>query len=430
MKYYIIAGEASGDLHGSNLITELRKQDPQADIRCWGGDLMAAAGGTLVKHYKDLAIMGFAEVLMKLRTIFRNLDFAKKDILAYNPDALIFIDYPGINMRIAKWARALQRAETATATDPAAANGPHFKLIYYISPQVWAWKEGRVKQIRSSVDKMLVILPFEKAFYKKWDYEVEYVGHPLVEVIDHVRAQSAAPTPTSIHSHPQSSTVPGSIGISSHPQPSAAPVPVEAPAPPQAPATQFSKPVIALLPGSRKQEILKKLPIMLRVSEWFPDYQFVVAQAPGLDEAFYQELLAVYPHVAAVRNQTYSLLLTARAACVTSGTATLETALFGVPEVVCYRGSSISYQIARRLIKVKYISLVNLIMDKLVVHELIQDQLTPENLRRELDDLLHNPQRQQQLAADYHQLHDILSQGGHASANAAHSIIQFLSAPH
>ena len=390
MKYYIIAGEASGDLHGSNLITELRKQDPQADIRCWGGDLMAAAGGTLVKHYKDLAIMGFAEVLMNLRTIFRNLDFAKKDILAYNPDALIFIDYPGINMRIAKWARHLS-TQPKDASSPAT-DTPKFKIIYYISPQVWAWKEGRVKQIRSNVDKMLVILPFEKDFYKRWEYEVEYVGHPLVEVIDKVRSQ------------PPTNADPGG-----------------------APSTQFSKPVIALLPGSRKQEILKKLPVMLRVSAWFPDYQFVVAQAPGLDEAFYQDLLAPWPHVAAVRNQTYSLLLTARAACVTSGTATLETALFGVPEIVCYKGSPISYQIARRLIKVKYISLVNLIMDKLVVHELIQDALTPENLRRELDDLLHNPQRQQQLAADYHQLHEILSQGGQASANAARSILQFLS---
>ena len=392
MKYYIIAGEASGDLHGSNLITELRKQDPQADIRCWGGDLMAAAGATVVKHYKDLAIMGFAEVLMNLRTIFRNLDFAKKDILAFNPDALIFIDYPGMNMRIAKWARELQRPAPERSHSPA----PHFKLIYYISPQVWAWKEGRVKQIRANVDKMLVILPFEKAFYKKWDYEVQYVGHPLVEVIDKVRAQAQAPADAELQAH----------------------------------AAQFSKPVIALLPGSRRQEIHKKLPVMLRVSEWFPDYQFVVAQAPGLDEAFYQDILSPYPHVAAVRNQTYSLLLTARAACVTSGTATLETALFGVPEVVCYKGSPISYQIARRLIKVKYISLVNLIMDKLVVHELIQDELTPENLRRELDDLLHNPQRQEQLAADYRQLHEILSQGGHASANAARSILEFLSQPH
>jgi lipid-A-disaccharide synthase len=371
MKYYIIAGEASGDLHGSNLITELKKQDPQAGIRCWGGDLMAAAGGHVVKHYKELAIMGFAEVLMNLRTIFRNLDFAKKDILDYQPDALILIDYPGMNMRIAKWAHELSQA---------------FPIIYYISPQVWAWKEGRVKQIRATVDKMLVILPFEKDFYKKWDFEVEYIGHPLVEVVDGVRDQAA-----------------------------------------QKPATtQFTKPVIALLPGSRKQEILKKLPIMLEASKLFPDYQFVVAQAPGLDAGFYSSLLAGYPNVAAVSNQTYSLLLSARAACVTSGTATLETALFGVPEVVCYKGSPISYQIARRLIRVKYISLVNLIMDKLVVKELIQDELTPQNLQRELDDLLHNPTRQQQLAADYRDLKVLLSQGGHASANAARSILQFL----
>ena len=406
MKYYIIAGEASGDLHGSNLIKELRKQDPQADVRCWGGDLMAAAGGVVVKHYKDLAIMGFVEVLMNLRTIFGNLDFAKKDILEYNPDALILVDYPGINMRIAKWAREQQH--TQSAGRPSAA---HFKIIYYISPQVWAWKEGRVKQIRENVDKMLVILPFEKDFYRKWEYEVEYVGHPLVEVIDAAR-QSAISAPAQ--------TQPASASAQTQPttDPSAG---RSASAP-----SQFSKPVIALLPGSRKQEILKKLPIMLEVSKFFPDYQFVVAQAPGLDQGFYQHLLAPYPGVAAVRNQTYSLLLTARAACVTSGTATLETALFGVPEVVCYKGSSISYQIARRLIKVKYISLVNLIMDKLVVKELIQDDLTPENLRRELNDLLHNPERCRQLAADYQQLKEILSQGGHASANAARSILQFL----
>src|SRR5580704_9269981 len=184
MKYYIIAGEASGDLHGSNLIKELRKEDPQADVRCWGGDLMQTAGAQLVKHYKDLAIMGFAEVLMKLRTIFRNLDFAKKDILSFGPDVLILIDYPGINMRIAKWAHT-----------------QGLRIIYYISPQVWAWKEGRVREIRASVDKMLVILPFEKPFYHKWDYEVEYVGHPLVEVIDSYRP-SAAPSAQSSSSPP------------------------------------------------------------------------------------------------------------------------------------------------------------------------------------------------------------------------------------
>ena len=365
MKYYIIAGEASGDLHGGNLIRQLKIQDPHADIRCWGGDRMQAAGGHVVKHYKELAFMGFAEVLMNLRTIFRNLDWCKQDILQYHPDVLILIDYPGFNMRIAKWAHPRG-----------------IRIVYYISPQVWAWKEGRVQQIRGNVDKMLVILPFEEAFYRRWNYPVEYVGHPLVEVINEARA-NAKP----LH---------------------------------------FSKPVIALLPGSRKQEILKKLPVMLRVSRDFPDYQFVVAQAPGQDEAFYKTLLEPYPNVASVCNQTYALLMTATAACVTSGTATLETALFGVPEVVCYKGSSISYQIARRLIRVKYISLVNLIMDRPIVKELIQDELTPENLRRELDDILHNPTRRAQLDKDYRELKELLSQGGHASANAARSILQFL----
>jgi len=366
MKYYIIAGEASGDLHGSNLIKELKKQDPSTSVRCWGGDLMAAAGGDLVRHYKELAFMGFAEVLMNLRTIFRNLDFCKQDILQYRPDALILIDYPGFNMRIAQWAHA-----------------QGLRIIYYISPQVWAWKEGRVRQIRETVDKMLVILPFETAFYQKWNYDVEYVGHPLVEVIDSFRA---AP-PSTLH---------------------------------------FDKPVIALLPGSRRQEILKKLPIMLEASRFFPDCQFVVAQAPGQDSSFYTSLLAPYPNVSSVSNQTYALLMQARAACVTSGTATLETALFGIPEIVCYKGSTVSYQIARRLIKVKYISLVNLIMDKLVVKELIQDDLTPENLRRELDDLLHNDHRRSQLQEDYRALKELLSKGGHASANAAASILRFL----
>ncbi|MBS1602782.1 MAG: lipid-A-disaccharide synthase [Bacteroidetes bacterium] len=367
MKYYIIAGEASGDLHGSNLIRQLKEQDPSTDVRCWGGDLMQQAGGHLVKHYKELAFMGFAEVVMNLRTILRNIDFCKSDILGYGPDALILIDYPGFNMRIAKWAR--QKG---------------LRIIYYISPQVWAWKENRVRQIRANVDKMLVILPFEKEFYRKWDYDVEYVGHPLVEVIDNFRATDATNT------------------------------------------SPYPKPVIALLPGSRKQEILKKLPIMLEASRFFPDYQFVVAQAPGQDGSFYKDILAPYPNVSSVRNQTYRLLLHAEAACVTSGTATLETALFGVPEVVCYKGSPISYQIAKRLIKVKYISLVNLIMDKLVVNELIQDQLTADNLRRELDSLLHDHDRRQQLRVDYLNLKELLSQGGHASANAASSILRFM----
>jgi lipid-A-disaccharide synthase len=389
MKYYIIAGEASGDLHGSNLIRELKKLDPATEIRCWGGDLMQQAGGQLVRHYKDLAFMGFVEVLTNLRTIFRNLDFCKKDILAYQPDALILVDYPGFNLRIAKWAHQ-HRLQSAPRPRPGQGLQPAplgLRIIYYISPQVWAWKENRVRQIKECVDKMLVILPFEKEFYRKWNYEVEYVGHPLVEVIDRFSSSAA-------HS------------------------PMAAPPSPL--------PIIALLPGSRRQEIIKKLPIMLELSRFFPDHQFVVAQAPGLEDDFYKELLSGYPNVSAARNQTYALLVQARAACVTSGTATLETALFGVPEIVCYKGSPVSYQIAKRLIKVKYISLVNLIMDKLVVKELIQDQLTPENLRRELLDLLNNPQRQQQLQKDYADLKELLSQGGHASANAARSIARFM----
>jgi lipid-A-disaccharide synthase len=318
--------------------------------------------------------MGFTEVLKNLPTIFSNLRFCKEDILSYRPDALILVDYPGFNLRIAKWAHSL---------------APAFKVIYYISPQVWAWKESRVEQIRRCVDKMLVILPFEKEFYKKWKYEVEYVGHPLVEVINSY-SPPALPDP-------------------------------------MATANRDHKPIIALLPGSRKQEILKKLPIMLEMSKYFSGHQFVVAKAPGLEDDFYKELLQPYPGVGAVSGQTYALLSQATAACVTSGTATLETALFGVPEVVCYKGNAISYQIARRLVKVKYISLVNLIMDKEVVKELIQDELTTENLRRELDKLLHDSARLLQLRTDYAALKDLLGQGGHASAQAAASIVKFLS---
>ena len=384
MKYYIIAGEASGDLHGSNLIKELRKADPGTGVRCWGGDLMAAAGGVLVKHYKDLAFMGFVEVLSNLRTIFKNLEFCRQDIQAYKPDALILVDYPGFNMRIAKWAHQ-----------------QGIKVIYYISPQVWAWKEGRVRQIKEYVDKMLVILPFEKDFYKRWNFEVEYVGHPLVEVIDRFLADDRLHT---------MQTLAPTNELTAH-------------------SSQLAAlPIIALLPGSRRQEILKKLPLMLEVCHHFPSHLFVVAKAPGLEDAFYEDMLKAHPNVSSVRNETYALLSKASAACVTSGTATLETALFGVPEIVCYKGNALSYQIAKRLIKVKYISLVNLIMDKLVVKELIQDQLTPDNLRKELDILLNDPQKLGQLRADYKALKELLSQGGHASANAAHSILQFLNA--
>lgn len=366
MKYYIIAGEASGDLHGSNLIKELRQLDPGVTLRGWGGDLMQDAGVEIVKHYRELAFMGFVEVIANLPTILRNLSFCKKDILSFQPDALILIDYPGFNLRIAEWAKQ-----------------QGIKVIYYISPQVWAWKENRVKKMKQHIDKMMVILPFEKDYFKnKWNWDVEYVGHPLVRVIDAVPADA-----------PLSAALPS------------------------------DRPVIALLPGSRKQEILKKLPLMLEVSKAFPDYQFVVAKAPGQEDSFYADLLAPYINVSSVRNETYALLRKAKAALVTSGTATLETALFKVPEVVCYKGSNISYQIAKRLIKVKYISLVNLIMDKLVVKELIQQDLTPKNIIAELTDLLHNPQRQQQLQKDYDQLHELLAAGGNASLNAAKGVV-------
>lgn len=364
MKYYMIAGEASGDLHGSNLIKEIGLLDNAAAFRCWGGDKMQTAGAVLVKHYRDLAFMGFVEVLKNLRTILNNLDLCKKDILAYMPDVLILVDYPGFNLRIAKWAKQ-----------------QGLKVIYYISPQVWAWKEGRVKDIKRDVDKMLVILPFEKAFYRKWNYEVEYVGHPLVNVIGDF--------------------FPGNSLFA-------------------------NKNVIALLPGSRKQEILKKLPVMLQASVHFPQYHFVIAKAPGIEEGFYNELLRPYSNVSFVVNQTYQLLYESKAALVTSGTATLETALFGVPEVVCYKGSRISYLIAKRLIKIKYICLVNLIMDKEVVKELIQDELTVENITAELKAILYDPERKRQLEHDYAALKKLLGEGGNASANAAKSIVAFL----
>ena len=365
-KLYIIAGEASGDLHGSNLIKQLKNIDSAIDIRCWGGDKMQAEGATLIKHYKELAFMGFIEVVKNLPTILKNISFCKEDILAYKPNAIILIDYPGFNLRIAKWAKQ-----------------QGIKVIYYISPQVWAWKENRVQLMKQCIDKMICIIPFEKDFYKnKWNWDVEYVGHPLVEVVEQFNIQ---------HSN-----------------------------------FKIENNIIALLPGSRKQEILTKLPIMLSVVEHFPTYQFVVAKAPGLDEDFYNNLIAPYKNVSWVVNETYALLSKAKAALVTSGTATLETALFGVPQIICYKGSNISYQIAKKLIKIKFIGLVNLIMNKEVVKELIQNQLTTQNLHKELTLLLEDGIKLQQLKSDYALLWQLLKQGGNASENAAQSIYTFL----
>ena len=333
MKYYIIAGEASGDLHGSNLMKALYKEDPNAEIRFWGGDLMQNVGGTLVKHYRELAFMGFVEVLFHLKTILNNIKICKKDIVAFNPDVLVFIDYPGFNLRIAKWAKELG-----------------FKTHYYISPQIWAWKESRISDIKQDVDKMFVILPFEKDFYEgKHHFPVEFVGHPLIDAI-----HNQVPIDETIFRKENQLN---------------------------------EKPIIAILPGSRKQEITKMLSVMLSVVEDFPEYQFVIAGAPSQEFDFYEKFIT-NKNIQFVANKTYDLLRISNAALVTSGTATLETALFKVPEVVCYKGSWASYQIAKRIITLKYISLVNLIMDEEVVTELIQEECNPKRIREELKKIL------------------------------------------
>ncbi len=338
MKYYLIAGEASGDLHGANLIKALKETDPNANFRFWGGDLMQAQAGTPVKHYRDLAFMGFAEVLMNLRTILKNIAFCKEDITSYKPDVIIFIDYPGFNMRIAKWAKE-----------------QGFKTQYYISPQLWAWKENRIKSIKQSIDEMYVILPFEKKFYEeKHNFPVHFVGHPLIDAIGN---QTLINEKKFRKEHQLS-----------------------------------DKPIIALLPGSRKQEITKMLEVMLSITPNFPDYQFIIAGAPSQEEAFYEAFLKKN-RVKLVMNKTYDILSLAHAALVTSGTATLETALFKVPEVVCYKGNFISYHIAKRVIKLDFISLVNLIMEQEVVTELIQDKFNKKNLKKELTKILEEQHR-------------------------------------
>lgn len=360
MRYYIIAGEASGDLHGSNLIKEIHKQDTYAEIRCWGGDKMQAAGAELVKHYRDLAFMGFVEVIKHLGTILENIKFCKQDILSFKPDVLVLIDYPGFNMRIAEWAKK-----------------QGLKIVWYISPQVWAWKAGRVEKLRRDVDKMLVILPFEVDFYKQRNFEVIYVGHPLIEVIEEEKKN----------------------------------VPV---------ISLSSKPIIALLPGSRRQEIQQKLPEMLKTVKHFPDYQFIIAQAPSMPDEVYKEWIKDEP-VTLAKGQTYNLLKQAKAALVTSGTATLETALFGVPQIVCYRGNPVSFFLAKKLVKIKYISLVNLIMDKPVIKELIQDDLNEAALKMELNRILNDTAYRENMLYEYRTLWNALGSNP-ASATAAREV--------
>ena len=369
MKYYLIAGEASGDLHGANLMRALAEIDPQAQFRFWGGDRMEAVGGKLIKHYRDLAFMGFWEVVTNLRTILRNIDLCKGDITAYQPDVLIFIDYPGFNMRIAKWAKQ-----------------QGIPTHYYISPQIWAWKENRIKAIRRDVDAMYVILPFEKDFYEgKHQYPVHFVGHPLLDAI-------AARREVSLEVFKREN------GLD-------------------------ERPIIALLPGSRKQEIAKMLSVMLSVVGSYHPYQFVISGAPSLGFDFFRQFIRE-ENVHFVSGKTYDLLSHAHAALVTSGTATLETALFRVPEVVCYRGNWISYQIAKRVISLKYISLVNLIMDAPVVTELIQEDLNTRNLKVELDKLL-DPAYRDKLQRDYQALRERLGNEG-ASRRTAQAIYNSL----
>ena len=370
MKYYIIAGEASGDLHGSNLMKELKKKDAQAEFRFWGGDLMQEQGGTLVKHYRDLAFMGFAEVIMNLRTILGNIKFCKKDIQEFKPDAVILIDYPGFNLRVAEFVKSLG-----------------IKVYYYISPQIWAWKTGRVHTIKKFVDRMFVILPFEKDFYAKYDYEVDFVGHALLDALKDL---------------------------------------------PELTTEKFKsennlddREIIAILPGSRKQEIRVKLPIMLSVAKDFPEYQFVVAGAPSQEESFYREIAG--NDLKIVFGKTYDLLRSAEAALVTSGTATLETALLDTPEVVCYKGSRISYEIGKRVVKyIDYISLVNLIMNREVVKELIQNKLNTKNLKSELSKILNEPKRSE-ILNDYKELRENLGGSG-ASQRTAELIVRDLEA--
>jgi lipid-A-disaccharide synthase len=367
MKYYIIAGEASGDLHGANLMKTLKVVDVAADFRFYGGDLMQAQGGTLAKHYAEMAFMGFLEVALNIRTILKNIEKCKEDLLIHQPDVLILVDFPGFNLKIAKFAKE-----------------KGIKVCYYISPKVWAWNQKRVLKIKRDVNKMFCILPFEVDFYKKWGMEVDYVGNPLLDAIK-------AFTPN------KNFKIDNNLS---------------------------DKPIIALLPGSRKQELKYILPDMLSVVSSFPNHQFVIAGAPSFNLSFYQDFLKGLK-IPIVFDATYDLLTVADAALVTSGTATLETSLFNIPQVVLYKGSSISIGIARMLVKIRFISLVNLIMDKEVVTELIQEDCNLTRISKELRDIISEPKRSQMLA-NYEALATIMGKPG-ASEKTAKLIYQYLS---
>jgi lipid-A-disaccharide synthase len=368
MKYYLIAGERSGDLHGSNLIKAIKQQDPTAEFRAWGGDMMQAAGAEIVMHYGQMAFMGFVEVLMNLFTILGFISKCKKDILAYQPDVVILIDYAGFNMRIAQFAKQNK-----------------IRTFYYISPKVWAWNQNRALKIKRFVDKMFVIFPFEQSFFKKFDYDVDYVGNPLFDAISDFNPNSNFLKDNNINT---------------------------------------TKPIIALLPGSRKQEVEEMLKLMLSVKNHFFDYQFVIAGVSNLPKELYQKMIDS-TDVYVVFDSAYHLLSVASAALVTSGTATLETALFRVPQVVCYKAGTISYQIAKWLIRVPYISLVNLIADKEVVKELIQNELTTQNLIDELGKIIIDGDKRNTILDSYTQIINIMGKKG-ASEHAGKLMVQYL----
>lgn len=366
MKYFIIAGEASGDLHGGNLMKAIKQQDPRAEFQFWGGDAMAEQAQGLLKHYKEVAIMGFVEVLMNLRTIFSNINTCKQQIAAYNPDVVVLIDFPGFNLRIAEYCK-----------------GKNIKTVYYISPKVWAWKENRAKKLERFIDKLLLIFPFEVDYFKKWKVNAAFVGNPLLDAIEQF-----VPNPDFKTQHKLD-----------------------------------NRHIIALMPGSRKQEISKILPMMIESTAKYTDYQLVIAGAPGMDPEFYKPYLN--DRVSIVFNETYDLLKLSTAAVVCSGTATLETALFNVPQVCGYVANEISYRIAMALVKVTYISLVNLNLDRVCITELIQHNFTTANLTKELDAILPNGNERERMLSDYAELRRILGGEG-ASSRAATEIISLL----
>lgn len=376
MKYYLIVGEASGDLHASNLMRALQHEDPQAEFRFFGGDLMKAVGGTCVKHYRELAYMGFIPVLLHLRTIFRNMDFCKKDVEAWQPDVLILVDYPGFNLKIAEYIK----------------RHTQIPVYYYISPKIWAWKEYRIKNIKRDVDELFSILPFEVDFFKKHQYPIHYVGNPCVDAVDDFRRKGQ-------ETFSEFVTANGLEG----------------------------KPIIALLAGSRRQEIKDNLTRMIEAARSFPQYQFVVAGAPGIEPDFYKRYIGGSTKI--VFGQTYRLLQQAEAALVTSGTATLETALFRVPQVVCYyisAGKLVSF-LRRHILKVKYISLVNLIADREVVTELVADGMTVSNIKKELAKIISGGKGRSHMLSEYDRLIGILGEPG-ASERAAAQITALLKA--